>query len=119
MGAGKLGAEALALELRSQGEDWGWLREHRLKGAGRHSYLGGSPGKTLDLPKRQDTIVSGCSRRGSSEHSLNELQRQARVSAISVDTRDGHEMLRLLLPPPRSLCASRGHYRGSFQEEKL
>ena len=28
-----LGAEARALEVRSQGEDWGWLREHSLKGA--------------------------------------------------------------------------------------
>ena len=28
-----LGAEARALEVRPQGEDWGWLREHSLKGA--------------------------------------------------------------------------------------
>ena len=28
-----LGAEARALEIRSQREDWGWLREHSLKGA--------------------------------------------------------------------------------------
>ena len=28
-----LGAEAHASEFRSQGEDWGWLREHSLKGA--------------------------------------------------------------------------------------
>ena len=28
-----LGAEARASEVRSQGEDWGWLREHSLKGA--------------------------------------------------------------------------------------
>ena len=28
-----LGAEAWASEGRSQGEDWGWLREHSLKGA--------------------------------------------------------------------------------------
>ena len=28
-----LGAEARALEVRSQGEDWGWLREHSLKWA--------------------------------------------------------------------------------------
>ena len=28
-----LGAEAWASEDRSQGEDWGWLREHSLKGA--------------------------------------------------------------------------------------
>ena len=27
------GAEAQASEVRSQGEDWGWLREHSLKGA--------------------------------------------------------------------------------------
>ena len=28
-----LGAEAQALEVRPQGEDWGWLREHSLEGA--------------------------------------------------------------------------------------
>ena len=28
-----LGAEARALEVRSQGKDWGWLHEHSLKGA--------------------------------------------------------------------------------------
>ena len=28
-----LGAEAWASEVRSQGEDWGWLREHSLKEA--------------------------------------------------------------------------------------
>ena len=28
-----LGAEASASEVRSQGEDWGWLCEHSLKGA--------------------------------------------------------------------------------------
>ena len=28
-----LGAEARASEVRSQGDDWGWLREHSLKGA--------------------------------------------------------------------------------------
>ena len=27
-----LGAEAPASEVRSQGEDWGWLHEHNLKG---------------------------------------------------------------------------------------
>ena len=29
----ELGAEAQAPEVRSQGEDWGWLHEHSLKGA--------------------------------------------------------------------------------------
>ena len=32
-----LGAEARALEVRSQGEDWGWLHEHSLKGLVHHS----------------------------------------------------------------------------------
>ena len=32
-GAGRLGAEAQASEVRSHREDWGWLREHSLKGA--------------------------------------------------------------------------------------
>ena len=104
-----LGAEAQASEVRSQGEDWGWLREHSLKGLLRHGWPGGSPGKSLELPKRQETIAAGCARRGDSEHHLNELQRQARAAAISADPRDGHETLRLLLPPPRSLCASTGH----------
>ena len=67
-------------------------------------------GKSLDLPKRQETIVSGCTRREDSEHHLNELQRWARATAISADTRDGHEMLRLLLQPPRSRYANTGHY---------
>ena len=72
-----LGAEARALEVRPQGEDWGWLCEHSLRGLVRHSQLGGSPGKSLDLLKRQETIVSWCARRGDSDHHLNELQRQA------------------------------------------
>ena len=33
LGLGGLGAEALASEVESQGEDWGWVREHSLKGA--------------------------------------------------------------------------------------
>ena len=36
-------------------------------------------------------------------------QRRAQDTVISTDPRDGHEMLRLLLPPPRSLYASTGH----------
>ena len=75
-----------------------------------HSWPSGSPRKSLELPKRQETIVSGCVRRGDSEHCLNELQRWVQATAINADTRDGHEMLRLLLQPPRRLCASTGHY---------
>ena len=32
-----LGAEARASDIGSQGEDWGWLREHSLKGLVHHS----------------------------------------------------------------------------------
>ena len=79
---------------------------------------GGSREKSLDLPERQETLVSGCARSGDSflvcpqkaEHHLNELQRWARAAAISSDPRDEHEPLMLLLPPPRILCASTGHY---------
>ena len=111
-GRAGLGAEARAA-VGWQGEDWVWRREHSLKGLAHHSWLGGSPGKSLQLPNRQDTFsclfVSWCARRGDSERRLNELQRRARAAAISADPRDGHETLRLLLPPPGSLCASTGH----------
>ena len=73
-----LGAEARAL-VGSQGEDWGWRCKHGLKGLAHHSYLRGSPGKSLELPKRQETFsclfVSWCVRRGDSERHLKELQR--------------------------------------------
>ena len=111
-GRAGLGAEARAV-VGSQGEDWGWRREQSLKGLAHHSWLGGSPGKSLQLPKRQETfsylLVSWCARRGDSERRLNELQRWARAAATSADPRDRHETLRLLLPPARSLCASTGH----------
>ena len=113
-----LGAEAWASEVRSRGEDWGWLHEHSLRGLVHHRQPGGSPGNTLHLPKRQETIVLGCARRGDSfsvcpqkaEHHRNELQRQEQAVDISLDTRDGLEMLTLLLKPPKILCASTGHY---------
>ena len=40
-----LGAEARALEVRSQGEDWCWLREHSLKGASAPQLAGRESGK--------------------------------------------------------------------------
>ena len=77
-GQAGLGAEARAL-VGSQGEDWGWWREHSLKGW--------SPGKGLELPNRQETFsslfVSWCARKGDSERRLNELQRWARAAAIT------------------------------------
>ena len=111
-GRAGLGAEARA-SVGSQGEDWGWRREHSLKGLAYHSWLGGRLGKSLQLLKRQETFsclfLSRRARRGDSERRLNELQRRAQAVANSADPRDGHETLRLLLPPPRSLCASTGH----------
>ena len=105
-GAGSWGSASVG----SQGEDWGWWREHSLKGLAHHSWLGGRPGKILQLPKRQETFsclfVSRRARRGDSERRLNELQRRARATATSADPRDGREMLGLLLPPPKVLCVS-------------
>ena len=40
-----LGAEARASEVGSQGEDWGWLREHSLKGASVPQPAGRESGK--------------------------------------------------------------------------
>ena len=40
-----LGAEAWASEVRPQGEDWGWLREHSLKGTSAPQLAGRESGK--------------------------------------------------------------------------
>ena len=40
-----LGAEAQAWEIRPEGEDWGWLREHSLKGARVPQLAGRESGK--------------------------------------------------------------------------
>ena len=39
------GAEAQASEVRSQGENWGWLREHSLKGSSAPQLAGRESGK--------------------------------------------------------------------------
>ncbi|KAJ8797799.1 hypothetical protein J1605_017001 [Eschrichtius robustus] len=53
-GRAGLGAEARA-SVGSQGEDWGWRRrEHSLKGLVHHSWLGGRPGKSLQLPAAEE-----------------------------------------------------------------
>ena len=43
------------------------------RGLVHHSWPGESPGKSLELPKRQETIDLGCARRRDTEHCLNEL----------------------------------------------
>ena len=40
-----LGTEAVALEVKSRGENWGWLREHSLKGASTPQLAGRKSGK--------------------------------------------------------------------------
>ena len=44
-GGWRLGAEARASEVRSQGEDWGWRHEHSLKGASASELAGRESGK--------------------------------------------------------------------------
>ena len=45
-----LGAEAQASEVGSQAEDWGWLREHSLKGATALRLAGRESGKKSGPP---------------------------------------------------------------------
>ena len=58
-------------------------------------------------------------RRGDSEHCLNKLQRQARATAISRDTRDVHEMLRLLSTPPLTGACEAHHCQGPVIQGQL
>ena len=113
LGRAGLGAEAQASEVRSQGEDWGWRREHSLKGASAPQLAGRESGKkSAAAEEARDFFLPLCflvREERDSERRLKELQRRARAAANSADPRDGHETLRLLLPPPRSLCASTGH----------
>ena len=51
-----LGAEARALEVRSQAEDWGWLREHSLKGASTPQLVGRKSGKKSGAAKESRDI---------------------------------------------------------------
>ena len=114
-----LGAEARTSEVGSQGEDWDWLREHRLKGASAPRLAGRASGKKSGAAEEARDHCFGVRRRGGSQHHLNELQRLVRAAAIGTDTRDGCEMLRLLLQPPRSLCASTGHYPHLTSQEPV
>ena len=59
-GRAGLGAEALASEVGSQREDWGWRREHSLKGLVRHSWPGGSPGKSGAAEQARDFFLPLC-----------------------------------------------------------
>ena len=56
-----LGAEAWASEVGPQGEDWGWLCEHSLKGASAPRLAGGESGKKSGAAEEaRDFFVSLC-----------------------------------------------------------
>ena len=111
-----LGAEARASEGGSQGEDWGWRREHSLKGASASQLAGRESGKKSGpAGEARDLCFGVREERGflpnvtqKAEHCLRELQRRAQAVAISSEPRDGREKLRLLSLSPRILCASAG-----------
>ena len=112
-GRAGLGAEARASEVGLQGEDWGWRREHSLKGASAPRLAGRECGKRFGAAEEtRDFFLPLCflvrEERGFRAPLKGDPER-ARAAAISADPRDGHETLRLLLPPPRSLCVSTGH----------
>ena len=54
-----LGAEARASEVRSQGDDWGWLCEHSLKGASVPQLAGGSPEKVWKRLRGKRALFQG------------------------------------------------------------
>ena len=60
-----LGAESRASEVRSQGEDWGWLCEHSLKGASAPQLPGRESGKKSGpAEEARDHCFGVCEERG-------------------------------------------------------
>ncbi len=104
-----LRAEARALEVRSQGEDWGWRREHSLKGASAPRLAGRESG-TKPGPAEEARGHCVGVREETGFRALPKRAPETGASrGFSADPRDGHETLRLLLQPPRIMCASTGH----------
>ena len=61
-GGWRLGPEAQASEVRSQGEDWGWLCEHSLKGASAPQLARRKSGKKSGVAKEaRDFFLPLCS----------------------------------------------------------
>ena len=123
-----LGAEAWALEVRSQREDWGWLRKHSLKGASAPQLTERESRKKSGPAREPRPLLWGAQGEGNSssmcpqkaEHCLSEFQRHVQAVAISSDHRDGHELLSchcchqescvqvqvtIHISPSRSLCS--------------
>ena len=111
-----LGAEAQASEIRSQGEDWGWLLEDRLKGARAPQLAGRASGKMSGpAGEARDHCFRVQEERGFLPCLPTEgraLPKRApemgQATAISSDPKDGHDILTLLSLLPRILRASTG-----------
>ena len=112
-GRAGLGAEARASEVGSQGGDWGWLHENSLKGASVPQLAGRESGKRSGAAEEARGFFFPLCFLVREERGfrapLKGAPESAQAAAISTDPRDGRETLGLLLPPPRSLCASTGH----------
>ena len=108
-----LGAEARA-SVGSQGEDWGWLCEHSLKGASAPQLAGRETGKKSAAAKEARDFFLPLSFLVREERGFRAPPKRAPETGVSRGHQRGpqrwHEKLRLLLPPPRSLCVSTGHY---------
>ena len=109
-----MGAEAWASEVISQGENWGWRREHSLKGTSAPQLAGReSRKKSGAAEEARDFFLPLCflvrEERGFTAPFKGAPETGASCG-YSADPRDGRETLTLLLQPPRSLCASTGHY---------
>ena len=106
---GQRGAEALALEVRSQGEDWGWLYKNSMKRASKQQLTRGNPGKSLELPESQKTIFLGVGE----ENVFRAQLKQASKMAMSHGYQSRHQRRTWnsnTAAAPRTLCASTDHY---------
>ena len=128
-----LGAEARTSEFRSQGEDWGWLREHSLKGASAQQLAGresekksGAAEEARDhcfgvreergfraLPKRAPETGASCSY----QHGPQRRARDAKAAAAA--TKKPVSKHRALSTPPfPGACAAR-HCQGPMIQGQL
>ena len=108
-----LGAEARA-SVGSQGEDWGWWREHSLKGASVPQLAGRESRKKSGAAEGTgDFFLPLCftvRKEKGFRVPLKQTPEMGASRGYPCGPQRCSETLRLLLPPPRSLCASTGHY---------
>ena len=91
--------------MGSQGEDWGWWREHSLKGASAPQLARTQSGKRSGAAEEaRDFFLPLCFLLRE-ERGFRALPKRAPETGASrgysTDPRDGHETLRLLLLPDR------------------